>query len=185
MDERVAYSFLQKSVLEDLKLQYEPCHDPAFEDDRGQMHTPIGKIDLVWHKPNNPKENTETFHVVESCQPIMKLKTPNGKDVDNGVRPVELGAQTTGTACDCSVPLTLLPMCLHVFANRKWGVQNRNRFKRRRKQSSKRNELKRRRGKKNEIERSNSDKPRGSNTRMCPDYVLYADISAILLRNVL
>lgn len=101
VDKNIPYSILQKSVLDDLQLEYKPCQKPGFTDARGRTHTPIGYIDLQYHKAGIPKENTDTFYVVESGDPPVELKLvelrPKGdEDPDTGTRPMALGAQTSG-----------------------------------------------------------------------------------------
>lgn len=97
VDEDIPYSLLQKSVLDDLQLQHKPCHEPEFIS-KGRTQTPIGYVDLQWHKAGVLIENTERFYVVESGRPSVALKGTGNEDTDNGVRPVGIGAQTSGMA---------------------------------------------------------------------------------------
>ncbi|KAI4198015.1 MAG: hypothetical protein LQ346_002860 [Caloplaca aetnensis] len=88
------YSIVQKSLLEDWQLQYALRQEPKFTDKRGRTHTPIGHVELQWHKAGFLLENTETFYVVDSGAPIVALKHAGDKATDSGIRPVGLGAQT-------------------------------------------------------------------------------------------
>lgn len=102
VDKDIPYSILQKSVLDDLQLAYKPCQEPGFTDAKGRTHTPIGYIELQYHVAGIPKENTETFYVVESGDPEVELKCID-KHTDTGVRPMALGTQTSGMVRDRSV----------------------------------------------------------------------------------
>ncbi|KAL8763284.1 MAG: hypothetical protein Q9184_000840, partial [Pyrenodesmia sp. 2 TL-2023] len=94
VDKNIPYSIVQKSLLGDWQLQFEPCQEPQFTDKRGRTHTPIGHVDLQWHKAGFLLENTETFYVVDSGDPIVELKHAGDEATDSGIRPVGLGAQT-------------------------------------------------------------------------------------------
>ncbi|KAL8910321.1 MAG: hypothetical protein Q9171_004365 [Xanthocarpia ochracea] len=95
VDMNIPYSIVQKSVLEDLGLQYESCQEPKFTDKKGRTHAPVGHVDLQWQKAGFLLENPETFYVVDSGNPIVELKHRGDQAADNGIRPVALGAQNS------------------------------------------------------------------------------------------
>ncbi|KAL8843853.1 MAG: hypothetical protein Q9176_001815 [Flavoplaca citrina] len=97
VDRNIPFSIVQKSLLEDWQLLYESCQDPQFTDKRGRTHTPIGYVDLQWHKAGSLLENSETFYVVDSGDPIVELKHGGEQPADSGIRPVALGPQTPDT----------------------------------------------------------------------------------------
>lgn len=96
VDTNIPYSIVQKSLMEDWKLQYELCQEPKFTDKKGRTHTPIGRVGLQWHKTGFLLENSETFYVVDSGDPIVELKHGGEQAADSGIRPLELGAQSVG-----------------------------------------------------------------------------------------
>lgn len=96
VDRNIPYSIVQKSLLEDWQLLYESCQEPQFTDKRGRKHTPVGHVELQWHKAGSLLENSETFYVVDSGDPIVELKHGAEQPADSGIRPVALGPQTPG-----------------------------------------------------------------------------------------
>lgn len=99
MDSTIRYPTVQKATLDELQLQ---CDDhrqvEPYKDKKGRIHTPIGRIDLKWHKIGHLKEYTDTFYVVESGGPRVVIKKTRENGTDNAARPLGLGAQTPGMA---------------------------------------------------------------------------------------
>ncbi|KAL8644838.1 MAG: hypothetical protein Q9226_007570 [Calogaya cf. arnoldii] len=83
VDMNIPYSIVQKSLLENLGLQYESCQEPNFTDKKGRTHIPVGHVNLQWHKASSLLENTETFYVVDSGNPIVELKHGGDQATDH------------------------------------------------------------------------------------------------------
>lgn len=96
VDNNIPSSIVQRSLLNDWQLQFESGQEPDFIDKKGRIHTPIGRVNLQWHKAGFLVENTETFYVVDSGNPLVELKHAGDQAADSGIRPVALGAQTPG-----------------------------------------------------------------------------------------
>ncbi|KAL9607226.1 MAG: hypothetical protein Q9167_007840 [Letrouitia subvulpina] len=94
VDEDSPYFILQKDILDKLKLQYTQCQAPSYKDKKGRNHTPIGRVNLVWHKPGYHVEHNDTFYVVNSGNPKAAIKRTGKNDTDNAARPLGLGAQS-------------------------------------------------------------------------------------------
>ncbi|KAL8993253.1 MAG: hypothetical protein Q9169_006479 [Polycauliona sp. 2 TL-2023] len=84
VDPNIPHSIVQKSVLMDWDVQYESCEEPRFTDKKGRSHTPIGRVDLQWHKAGFLTENKETFYVVDSENPTVELKHGGDQTTDSG-----------------------------------------------------------------------------------------------------
>lgn len=176
VDENMPYSIVQKSLLEDWQLQYALRQEPKFTDKRGRTHTPIGHVELQWHKAGFLLENTETFYVVDSGAPIVALKHAGDKATDSGIRPVGLGAQTPGKFAAVTTPSCNSPLSRPSphFTDHKCWKKSSKAVRHKRRQRSKRNEMKRKGGKRNEIERSNRDNHPASNAGIGPHDTTHA-----------
>lgn len=98
VDDDILYPILQKSILDELQVPYTKCQVEPYRDKKGRNHTPIGRVELKWHKIGFLVEHTDTFYVVESGEPPVVVKRTDKNDADNAARPLGLGAQNRGMA---------------------------------------------------------------------------------------
>ena len=60
-------------MLDQIGMQRTPCHESPVRDAQGVEHTPVGKVDLRWHKKELAKSHSELFFVVDKPKPIVIL----------------------------------------------------------------------------------------------------------------
>lgn len=87
-------------MLSQLGVKYTSCQGEAVKDAKGAQYSPVGKVDLRWHKKGVGKSHAEPFRVVEQSTSIVILGASaflNSTQPSGGtVQPIGVHQQTTG-----------------------------------------------------------------------------------------
>ncbi|KAL8670139.1 MAG: hypothetical protein Q9168_005304 [Polycauliona sp. 1 TL-2023] len=73
VDESLPFSIISRETLEGTGASYTSCLVKTVKDARGVQFSPIGKVDLRWHKKGFPKSHGESFRVVDEGLPLAIL----------------------------------------------------------------------------------------------------------------
>ena len=74
MDKILPISIISKAVVVDvLRVPYQKCQYTPVMDSRATLHSPIGRVELRWYKKDGAKSFDESFLVVDSSVPLVKL----------------------------------------------------------------------------------------------------------------
>lgn len=87
-------------MLSRVGVGFIPCQMREVKDAKNMTHSPIGKVDLRWHKKEKGKSHPQTFYVVDRATPLVLLGAPafvTGNQYSGGeLYPVGLHQQTAG-----------------------------------------------------------------------------------------
>ena len=65
VDKALPISIISEGLVERLRAEKKPCHRPPVQDSKGKKFSPIGQVNLLWHRKNVPRTNQQKFFVVE------------------------------------------------------------------------------------------------------------------------
>ena len=67
VEETLLYSVISKSMLDHMRLSYSPSQQGPAKDSENKVYSPIGEVNLRWHKEDRVKSFAETFYVVDTA----------------------------------------------------------------------------------------------------------------------
>ena len=65
VDPKLPSSIISKALVEKLQPGWRPSQQPLIKDSQGKAYSPIGQVELNWHRKDVPKTNQQTFFVVD------------------------------------------------------------------------------------------------------------------------
>lgn len=99
-DKSLPFSIISRGMLTQLGVTYTSCQEETVKDAKGAQHSPVGKVDLRWHKKGLGKSHAEPFRVVDNNTSIVILGAtafPNStKSAGGSVQPIGVHHQTAG-----------------------------------------------------------------------------------------
>ncbi|KAL8819673.1 MAG: hypothetical protein Q9223_001944 [Gallowayella weberi] len=97
-DHSLPFSIISRPMLQRLGVKWTPGKKETVKDTRGVPHSPVGEVNLRWHKQGLGKSHPETFYVVESSNVFVILGStafPNSIQATGGnVQPIGVHEQT-------------------------------------------------------------------------------------------
>ncbi|KAI4170700.1 MAG: hypothetical protein LQ343_004799 [Gyalolechia ehrenbergii] len=75
-DKSLPYSIISTGMLSRVGVGFIPCQMREVKDAKNMTHSPIGKVDLRWHKKEKGKSHPQTFYVVDRATPLVLLGAP-------------------------------------------------------------------------------------------------------------
>ncbi|KAL8936839.1 MAG: hypothetical protein Q9216_004724 [Gyalolechia sp. 2 TL-2023] len=100
-DKSLPCSIISTGMLSRVHVGFTPSQTQAVKDKRNTTYSPIGKVDLRWHKKEKGKSYPQTFYVVNQATPLVILGAPafvtGNQSSGNELLPVGLHQQTAGS----------------------------------------------------------------------------------------
>ncbi|KAL9596000.1 MAG: hypothetical protein Q9219_006084 [cf. Caloplaca sp. 3 TL-2023] len=75
-DKSLSYSVISTAMLNRVRVNHTLCQKEAVRDSKNRVYSPVGKVDLRWHKKLKGKSHLETFYVVNDTASIVILGAP-------------------------------------------------------------------------------------------------------------
>ena len=100
VDRSLPVSIISKAMIEELQAKPKPAQQDPVKDSKGKVYTPIGKVDLLWHRTTTSRTNQQTFFVVDLSGLVVIFGAnaiPTPEDSSSNIRTVGLKTQTDGT----------------------------------------------------------------------------------------
>ena len=99
-DKTLPFSIVSRGMLKQLGVQYTTCDVETVKDAKGDQYSPVGKVDLRWHRKGAGKSHPEPFRVVDQNKSIVILGGPafpkSVKPPEGSVKPIGAHKQTAG-----------------------------------------------------------------------------------------
>ncbi|KAL8840378.1 MAG: hypothetical protein Q9176_003871 [Flavoplaca citrina] len=92
-DKNLPFSIISRGMLNQLGVKYTACYVETVKDAKGNQYSPVGKVDLRWHKKGVGKSHPEPFRVVDQNNSIVIL---GGPAFPNSVKPAGGSVQPVG-----------------------------------------------------------------------------------------
>ncbi|KAI4128686.1 MAG: hypothetical protein LQ338_002633 [Usnochroma carphineum] len=97
-DKTMPVSIVSKGMLNKMKSKYVPCQKEPVKDSKNVIYSPVGQVDLRWHKEEQGKSYAETFYVVDQQTPLVILGSSafekSNKSAGGTIYPVGVQQQT-------------------------------------------------------------------------------------------
>ncbi|KAL9035829.1 MAG: hypothetical protein Q9180_004639 [Flavoplaca navasiana] len=93
-DKTLPFSIISRGMLNQLGVNYTPCNVERVKDAKGDQYSPVGKVDLRWHRKGAGKSHPEPFRVVDQNNSIVIL---GGPAFPKSVKPPGGSVQPIGT----------------------------------------------------------------------------------------
>ncbi|KAL8894604.1 MAG: hypothetical protein Q9192_004187, partial [Flavoplaca navasiana] len=97
-DKTLPFSIISQGMLTMLGVKYTTCYVETVKDAKGEQYSPVGKVDLRWHRKGVGKSHPEPFRVVDQNNSIVILGGPafpkSVKPPGGSVQPIGAHKQT-------------------------------------------------------------------------------------------
>ena len=112
-DLSIPSSIISQGTLNQLGLKATPCQQPPVTDSEGVQHSPVGQVELRWHKAGLGRSYPERFFVINrpSSFAILGRSADEASNASPGssALPIGLHAQTAGLQFH-PVPMSLIDL---------------------------------------------------------------------------
>ncbi len=102
VDPSLPFSIVSKGMLDQIGEKHTLCKKNPATDAKGVVHTPVGEVDLRWHKKELGKSHSEHFYVVDKPKSIVILGATafqaHTQSAGGSVQPIGMEQQTAGTS---------------------------------------------------------------------------------------
>ena len=100
VDRDLPISIISRAMVERLGAEPKPSQQGPVKDSKGKLYTPIGKVDLLWHRKTASRTNPQTFFVVDLSGIVVIFGAnaiPPPPDSSSNIHTLGLNTQTDGT----------------------------------------------------------------------------------------
>ena len=110
VDKALPISIISEGLVERLRAEKLPCQRPPVQDSKGKKFSPIGQVNLLWHRKNVARTNPQKFFVVEmSGKDVIFGADVIPKDNAPDIHTLGLKPQTAGKTATCVYMLVGIP----------------------------------------------------------------------------
>ena len=98
VDRDLPISIISRTMVERLQAKIKPAQQGPVKDSKGNVYTPVGKVDLLWHRKMASRTNSQRFFVVDlSGLSVIFGANAIPPDSSSNIHTVGLKPQTDGT----------------------------------------------------------------------------------------